>query len=105
VEQSDVGKTEVQTPTMRLPQALGSLSSKGSVIGGGCDGLGVAGSTTRPKTTGTFDSSFNAGMTTFLVAHHPTISANQVIVSSGACSSLSVNVARANADQSGIGRM
>jgi hypothetical protein len=51
-------------------------------IAGGCDGLAIAGSTTRLKTTGTFDSSFNAGMTTFLVAHHPTIAANQVIVSS-----------------------
>jgi hypothetical protein len=52
-------------------------------IAGGVNALNVNASTARLKTTGTFDSSFNAGFTYFAVAYDPTVAANKVIVSSG----------------------
>jgi lysophospholipase L1-like esterase len=50
--------------------------------GGGCRALYVNSTAQKFITTGTFDASFDAGFTAFVVAHHPTQSANRVICSS-----------------------
>lgn len=49
---------------------------------GGVAALNVNGSAQRLKTTGVFDSTFDAGFTTFVVAHNPTVATNQVIAGS-----------------------
>lgn len=52
-------------------------------VAGGVNALNVNGSGTRLLTTGTFDSSWNAGFTEFVVAYDAAQSANKVIASSG----------------------
>lgn len=64
--------TDASTSTLTLTQG----------VAGGTSGVKVNGAAGRLKTTGTFDSSFDAGYTYFVVAHDPAQTANKVAVAS-----------------------
>jgi hypothetical protein len=68
------------------PNADNAISATGLTLAAGTasgsSALTIAGSAQRLATTGVLDSTFNAGMTYFVVASNPTLAANEVLISS-----------------------